>query len=1858
MLAGTELLVDVGTAPDLITYSGGVELDGSLYFWGSSQEYSDYQYNLWRYDPNGNDGAGKAEPLDTQLQGDGSLPYRDMVVFDGKLFFAAVKTYDVGLELWSFDPATEQLSLAVDINPGSGDSYPSDFQVLNDKLYFFANDGGPSRGLVEYDPAANDGAGGTTTRQYFNGGNLEWMEAIGDRLYFPFNETGQDLGMELWYYEPEANNGLGEAGLVSEINVGAGYSYIWYQEVLDDKLYFSGFDGTYSELWEYDPFANAGEGTLRAVSDFQNTSTSHLPSEFEVLDGKLYFKAYQADIGWELWRFDPTDDGSVDLVADLRNGTASSSPIQLTAMGDKLYFVAVTDQGISDLWQYDPHANDGLGAAELIQDPVPGYAALSAYYLTVFNGELYFHSSYGSNTGFFKYDPNANDGEGEAVFLPGMLPDTRSGNPYELLELNGKLYFVADDEPYASDLFEFDPDAGEGEERLRNITGDLTYSAAPLFIFDERIFFAAYDPENGRELWVYDPDANNGEGEVSLLANIAIGSRSGNPSYFAELNGILYFQAGDSDLDRELWAYDPLANSGQGEVRLVEDIRAIGSSTPSYLTVFDDKLYFSASTRNEGAELWVYDPAANEGAGVASMVEDLNSGTGWSSPSHITEFNGKLYFSANGGSGGQELWEYDPLAAEGVDPLRQLADIRLGNASSYPSEFFGFNGILYFSASDGETGNELWQFDPTANQGLGVVSQVADMYPGVQGFSPRDLVVADGKLFMQGATLENGWGLWVLDPSAEAGADPLTRVDLIYPGEPLTNVNRVYSIGEKVYFTAIDETYGRELFVYDPNPTPIASEDSYTIDEDTVLSVDALNGVLSNDSQLSETPITVSVISDVSHGVLVFNSDGSFTYTPDENYHGVDSFTYEVSDVEGDSDIGTVLLTVTSVNDIATIDGQLTGNVTEDGPLTTSGVVAVQDVDTGEDQFQTQTNAGSIYGYYSIDASGNWTYELDNVRVNNLTAVQSVVDTFLIESLDGSAVRSVTITIFGNNDPAIITGDINATTDEDNTNTLSGSLSAFDPDQGESSFTPIPSIVGDFGTFGINSIGSWAYILDNASVQSLPAGQSLYDVFVVRSVDGTEQTVTIQIDGRNDTATIGGVLSGNAEEDVTFTVLGTATISDIDQGEAVFQPQVGTSGSYGTFSIDANGNWTYNLDNALAQSLAADELVDEWFTIDSVDGSDSVQVKITVKGQNDAATIRGKLDGSVSEDNVLSTSGTATISDADDGEAMFRPQSATSDYGSFSLDASGNWVYNLENTNVQHLPGGKFIVDFFTIHSLDGSASHEISIPIMGANDAAVIYGDSTGATDEDATAEVTGKLNLFEIDAGENQFEVQTNVATTLGTFSVDNIGNWSYRVDNSAVQNLAFGQTVQDTFTVRSLDGTEQLVTIDVNGQNDAPIAIILSVDGYRFVGNAIQVAGSASDIDAGSDSFHFAYEVFLDGDLTPVFSGSGQDLLSFQFTPQLAGEYRIKLTVSDSEWGMGTEESTITIGNASNVDFELVKGSTSEVGDIDDDGPAPVSTLHEWEDATGELWLTIDDDLPGGPLDFNFELHYTGDLMLTPQLVDHLGIASWSSTSGEGGITSSLALSDVDLASYEVGDRVLLAKITYPKNVDDVVGLPMDQGGAYPQPLIEHGVQLVSAHLDGAGQVLTANAQVPGKIAPVLYDANDDGRVGLADFARFIANYGDQPGAGDPDAYRFDYNQDGRVGISDFALFISHYGRRKSQANVDIELPVAITGPAAASSISLEGEPVAGSADDAFAEMIVLDQSGRASITPRVDDSYDKSHSDFGAPEVLSLVEHEPLDTLIFDAALCEITLSEETQSEEEVAADLVLSIDWAW
>jgi uncharacterized delta-60 repeat protein len=134
-----------------------------------------------------------------------------------------------------------------------------------------------------------------------------------------------------------------------------------------------------------------------------------------------------------------------------------------------------------------------------------------------------------------------------------------------------------------------------------------------------------------------------------------------------------------------------------------------------------------------------------------------------------------------------------------------VAEIRPGTSGSLPSDMAVFNGSLYFAANDGVNGRELWRLDA----GAAAPVMAANIALGPDSSSPSQLTVAGGVLYFR-ATTSSGFELWKYDGvSAALAAD-------INPGAGGSFLSSLTAFGDEVVFRATDGTDGEELFAYSP----------------------------------------------------------------------------------------------------------------------------------------------------------------------------------------------------------------------------------------------------------------------------------------------------------------------------------------------------------------------------------------------------------------------------------------------------------------------------------------------------------------------------------------------------------------------------------------------------------------------------------------------------------------------------------------------------------------------------------------------------------------------------------------------------------------------------------------------------------------------------------------------------------------------------------------------------------------------------------------------------------------------------------------------------------------------------------
>ena len=154
------------------------------------------------------------------------------------------------------------------------------------------------------------------------------------------------------------------------------------------------------------------------------------------------------------------------------------------------------------------------------------------------------------------------------------------------------------------------------------------------------------------------------------------------------------------------------------------------------------------------------------------------------------------------------------------------------------------------------------------------------------------------------------------------------------------------------------------ITVLTTNTPPVASDDSYTMAQDSTLTIPA-TGVLSNDTDVDADPLTAVLVSTTTHGILTLTNNGGFTYIPTANYTGTDAFTYRANDGITNSAVATVTITITNVNRLVTVAGAVTYY---DLLKPVPGMIMSL---TGGTNLSSQTASNGNYSF-SVNAGGNY----------------------------------------------------------------------------------------------------------------------------------------------------------------------------------------------------------------------------------------------------------------------------------------------------------------------------------------------------------------------------------------------------------------------------------------------------------------------------------------------------------------------------------------------------------------------------------------------------------------------------------------------------------------------------------------------------------------------------------------------------------------------------------------------------------------------------------------------------------------------------------------------------------------------
>ncbi len=680
-----------------------------------------------------------------------------------------------------------------------------------------------------------------------------------------------------------------------------------------------------------------------------------------------------------------------------------------------------------------------------------------------------------------------------------------------------------------------------------------------------------------------------------------------------------------------------------------------------------------------------------------------------------------------------------------------------------------------------------------------------------------------------------------LPAAADLDGDTVTYAAATGPahGTVVVNANGTYTYTPAANYNGPDSftytvsdanggsnTYTVTITVNPVNDTPIAVDDSFTGNEDGSITGDVTPGTVGQDSDPDGHTLTIvdvdgnpangiTPVVAPANGTLVLNADGTFTYTPNANFNGTDSFTYRISDGNGGTAEATVTLTVTAVNDAPTA-GPLAVATNEDTAIVNGALPAAADLDGDTVTYAAAT--GPAHGTVVVNANGTYTY----TPAANYNGPDSFTYT-VSDANGGSNTYTVTITVnpvndtpiavddtFTGNEDGTITGDVTPGTPAQDRDVDADALTVADAD-GNPANGITPVVAPANGTLVLNADGTFTYT-PNANFNGT-------DSFTYRISDGNggtaEATVTLTVTAVNDAPTA-GPLAVATNEDTAIVNGALPAAADLDGDTVTYAAATGPA--HGTVVVNANGTYTYT---PAANYNGPDSFT---YTVsDANGGSNTYTVTITVNPVNDTPiavddTFTGNEDGTITGDVTPGTpaqdrdvdADALTVADADGNPANGITPVVAPSNGTLVLNANGTFTYT-PNANFNG-------TDSFTYRISDGNggtAEAVVTLTVTAVNDAPTA-GPLTVATNED-TAIVNGALPAAaDLDGDTVTYAAATGPAH--GTVVVNANGTYTYTPAANYNGPDSFTYTVSDA----NGGSNTYTVTITVNPVNDTPIAV----------------------------------------------------------------------------------------------------------------------------------------------------------------------------------------------------------------------------------------------------------------------------------------------------------------------------------------------------------------------------------------------------------------------------------------------------
>jgi len=540
---------------------------------------------------------------------------------------------------------------------------------------------------------------------FVGGGDIDVFKLVFDqpRNFLSVNLAGLTANLDVrLYVEGNASASLlsNSGGTTEESFIGNLGAGTYYLEIIPGE---SGASSTYDLRLSVSPNSNVPTIT-RDVNPNGDANARALTD----VNGTLFFIGQDGTpntpVG--LWK----SQGTLDTTVKVGSFTNIDA---LAAIGSSVYFSAGSAASGTELWKWDS-SGGSLGTLSQISEIAAGTLNSSPGELTAAQTNLYFTATAnGEATGKVLYRLDSS-GVPVAIAAAGDVPEELT-----YVEDTDTLYYRAgvSGEGGGNRLWKITGAGGGTPSAPINLSTIGSAANSPRVVtslqaIGSDLFFLASTASSPLNIELrridsagtfFNYEVNGDPVEPSIpgrFSGVAVVKDNANVSY-------AYFQASNAN-GEELFR----ANLATGAIQELPQITPDAISPDiSNFKVYNNKLYFSANDGTNGTELWVTDPNSL----VVSQIDIFSGGASTlnpnsSSPTNLTTVAGKLYFSATGPNG-EELYSIDSTGLP-----TQVVDINPGAGSSEPADLIaigdlsgtGASGTLYFTADNGVNGREVW----------------------------------------------------------------------------------------------------------------------------------------------------------------------------------------------------------------------------------------------------------------------------------------------------------------------------------------------------------------------------------------------------------------------------------------------------------------------------------------------------------------------------------------------------------------------------------------------------------------------------------------------------------------------------------------------------------------------------------------------------------------------------------------------------------------------------------------------------------------------------------------------------------------------------------------------------------------------------------------------------------------------------------------------------------------------------------------------------------------------------------------------------------------------------------------------